>query len=226
MRSGPQRLLLSDLLSSQQWASLVRTGVRRTFPPGSELVRQGDSGTHLFAIVQGRVRITYDTPDGTSVLMAIRGAGDLVGEFASRDGRPRSASVVALDPCHAYRLRPEQMRAVAEEQRMGDALEQYMTGKFRQQCEYNAALFHLRGATRLALLLVWIVDAAGPLHPDPFSVRVTQSVVAEMLGWSLASVKNALAELRSQDLVRSEYGRFVVTDLAGLRRLVPASEHW
>jgi CRP/FNR family transcriptional regulator, cyclic AMP receptor protein len=219
---SPRRFLLTELLSSQQWASLVQKGVRRTFRPGGELLRQGDGGTHLFALVQGRVRITYDTADGTSVLMAIRGAGDLVGEFASRDGRARSASVVALDPCHAYRLRPEQLDEVADQQQIRAAVEHYVTGKFRQQCEYTAALFHLRGAARLALLMMWIVDAAGPSHPDPLTVRITQNVVAEMLGWSLASVKSAVAELRAQGLIRSEYGKFVVTDVTRLRLLVPA----
>jgi CRP-like cAMP-binding protein len=214
-------VLLTELLSSQQWASLIQRGVRRTFQPGSELLRQGDTGTHLFAIVQGRVRITYDTADGTSALMAIRGPGDLVGEFASRDGRPRSASVVALDPCDAYQLHPEHLRAVVDRHRIDTALEQYMTGKFRQQCEYNAALINRRGTARLALLMLWIVDAAGPLDPDPLTIRVTQNLVADVLGWSLASVKNAVAELRAQHLIRSEYGGFVVTDLAGLRQLTP-----
>jgi CRP/FNR family cyclic AMP-dependent transcriptional regulator len=220
VQGSPQRLLLSELLSSPQWSSLVQTGVKRTFLPGAELLRQGDAGTHLFAIVRGRVRVAYDTADGSSVLMAIRGAGDLVGEFASRDGRPRSASVVALDACHAYRLLPEQLRTVADQHRIRDALEQYITGKFRQQCEYNAALIHLRGAERLALALLWVVDAAGPLHPDPLTIRLTQNVIADMLGWSLASVKNAAAALRADGLIRSEYGRFLVTDVAGLRRRV------
>ena len=56
---------------------------------------------------------------------------------------------------------------------------------------------------------------------DPLTVNLTRSLVAELLGWSLTSVKSAVAELRELNLIQSNYARFVVVDVPGLRKLAP-----
>ncbi len=215
-------LTFGSLLGPPQWSALIRSGVARTFPPGAELLRQGAVGGYLFVLVQGRVRVTYHRPDGTQMLAAIRGSGDLVGEFAAQDGGPRSATVVAIDPCTTRRLGGDEFRSIVDLYRLNGAFVRYFIAKMRQQTEYSAALTHLRGGARLARLLLWIVDVAGPLHPDPLTVNLTRGAVAEMLGWSLTSVKSAVAELRDLNLVRPDYARLVVLDLPGLRKFTPS----
>jgi CRP-like cAMP-binding protein len=218
-----QQPTFSSLLSLAQWSALVQSGVRRTFLPGDELLRQGDLGGYLFAMVQGRVHVTYHQEDGTQVLVAVRGAGDLIGEFAAQDDGRRSATVVALDPCYAYRLRADEFRSIVSRDRLEGAVVTYTTWKIRQQAEYSAALVHLRGTARIARLLLWIVDAAGPKHPDPLTVNLTRTSIAALLGLSLSSTKSAVAELRELNLVRTDHARLTVLDVPGLRKISPGN---
>ena len=63
----------------------------RTFPVGEYLFREGDDPVHhMFAILEGDVRI-----ERAGRTIATLGAGDLVGEMALIDARPRSASARA-----------------------------------------------------------------------------------------------------------------------------------
>jgi transcriptional regulator with PAS, ATPase and Fis domain len=80
---------------------LVAESELREFSAGSSLLVQGDPGDELFALLAGRVAVRVElTPDEQGVI-AIREAGELVGEMALLDDLPRSASVTAEEPVRA-----------------------------------------------------------------------------------------------------------------------------
>jgi CRP-like cAMP-binding protein len=63
--------------------------------PGLErvLMREGEETTFALVLLDGVVKATGTVRDGTQELLAIRVGGDMVGEFAAIDGRPRSATI-------------------------------------------------------------------------------------------------------------------------------------
>lgn len=71
----------------------VRSATRE-FAPGEALMREGEEGTTLHVLLAGRVAV-----ESQSVRIAERGPGDCFGEMSLIDGGPRSATVIALDPC-------------------------------------------------------------------------------------------------------------------------------
>lgn len=69
----------------------IRTsGSERSFEEGELVVREGDPGDELFVILEGEARVERG---GTP--LATFGPGELFGEIAVLDGRPRSADVLA-----------------------------------------------------------------------------------------------------------------------------------
>jgi CRP/FNR family transcriptional regulator len=67
-------------------------GMERLYLDGEAIVHQGDLGDELFIIISGQVRVTTDTGKE----LAIRNAGEYVGEMALLDQAPRSATLLAL----------------------------------------------------------------------------------------------------------------------------------
>ncbi|HUP33073.1 MAG TPA: cyclic nucleotide-binding domain-containing protein [Gaiellaceae bacterium] len=67
--------------------------------PGDVLIEEGTVEAHLFAIVQGRVRVHR----GDQTLVEL-GSCTTVGELAALVPQPRTASVTALEPTLALRL--------------------------------------------------------------------------------------------------------------------------
>ncbi len=75
----------------------------------------------MLFLVQGWTKVTASAANGYEALLALRGAGDVVGESAALTGRPRSATVTALEP----------VRAVAvEHARFKEFLEQFPAASF------------------------------------------------------------------------------------------------
>ena len=67
--------------------------------PGELLIEEGAVEAHLYAVVQGRVRVHR----GEQTLVEL-GAGTTVGELAALVPQPRTASVTALEPTLVLRL--------------------------------------------------------------------------------------------------------------------------
>jgi len=76
---------------------LATRGQVRTFPKNAVIINEGDRGDSLYVILSGKVKVYVSDDDGREMILDIYGPGDYVGEMAL-DGRPRSASVMTLEP--------------------------------------------------------------------------------------------------------------------------------
>jgi NTE family protein len=76
----------------------------RVVPGGTVLMEQGDQGDSLYLIAVGRMRVTVTRDDGSTVVVAELGRGELVGELAMLTDERRSATVTALRDSHVYEL--------------------------------------------------------------------------------------------------------------------------
>ena len=77
--------------------ALEDMGEPRGYPAGEVIFEQGGTADCVLLVRTGRVRVTVTAGDGEDIVLAERGAGELLGELAGIDGQPRSASVTALD---------------------------------------------------------------------------------------------------------------------------------
>jgi CRP-like cAMP-binding protein len=71
----------------------------RTYPRGTMLFAEGETGKELFVIQKGSVKIVR-VVDNKEVLLAMLKAGDIFGEMALLEEKPRSAGAVAHEDCH------------------------------------------------------------------------------------------------------------------------------
>ncbi|MCA3217249.1 MAG: Crp/Fnr family transcriptional regulator [Burkholderiales bacterium] len=76
---------------------LANRGSIRSFPKNTVIINEGDRGESMFVVLSGKVKVYVSDDGGREMILDIYGAGDYVGEM-SLDGRPRSASVMTLEP--------------------------------------------------------------------------------------------------------------------------------
>lgn len=98
--AGNSSLSFCLSLTGSQRDSLILRGRRKSFAPGEILCHQGGPADHVILIMSGRVRVFVDDPGGRR-LIAERGPGDVVGERAAFRARPRSATIIAVEPVQA-----------------------------------------------------------------------------------------------------------------------------
>src|ERR1700759_5189715 len=84
-------------VSARTWARLLEAGFERRHEPGQVLIRQGDPGAYVLALLAGRVKVVWTSADGDDVVLAIRAAGDIIGEMAILGVADRSATAIAID---------------------------------------------------------------------------------------------------------------------------------
>jgi hypothetical protein len=85
-----RKVALFEELAPSDLKQVAAIANERVYPDASKLVKQGDSGDELYIIVSGKVRVLTD---GQPV--AVRSAGDVVGEMAILTREPRMATLVA-----------------------------------------------------------------------------------------------------------------------------------
>lgn len=85
-------------LTQEQLLVIAESCRVREYAAGEDLVRQGEIGVGLFAVVSGVVRVTQRRPDGEVRELGLLGAGDVLGEMALLDELPRSATATAVTP--------------------------------------------------------------------------------------------------------------------------------
>src|SRR5687768_14538014 len=85
-------------LTAAELDDLISRGVRRPFRRGAFIMTEGEASDHVVVLLVGRAKVSSYTSDGKEVVLAVRGPGELLGDFSALDGAPRSATVSALEP--------------------------------------------------------------------------------------------------------------------------------
>lgn len=181
----------------------------RTFAAGAFLLRQGDQDDFVIVIDSGWVVVRADSGSGRQVVLAIRGPGDIIGEFAAFDGSARSASVVAMTRVSALLLAGARFRRFLNDRpRAAAAVMRGLTLRLRATGGHLQDVATLPVLSRLARLLL---DLDGPA-----TLRVPQHQLAASIGASREAVAKALADLRGRGLVRTGGGQVHVLDRTAL----------
>jgi putative ABC transport system ATP-binding protein len=80
-------------LDVKELAALTKGAEIQTFPPGAPIIKQGKIGSSFFLIIQGKVDVVLEDPDGRERVINTLGKGQYFGEMALLGNRRRSATV-------------------------------------------------------------------------------------------------------------------------------------
>jgi CRP-like cAMP-binding protein len=97
-----RRARLFEGLDDEAVDRLARLARVAVYPQGDEIIQEGadfdEEADGMFVLVEGSVEVRVGSTDGTDGrLLAQLGPGEFFGELALLDGRPRSASVFAVE---------------------------------------------------------------------------------------------------------------------------------
>lgn len=173
----------------------------------------------MLLCLSGRLKVVYAEPDGRELMLAVRGPGDVIGEFSSRDGLPRSATVQAIEPGITSKLGDRRFTELVETLGLKSQLDGYIMGKLRASAAHAWQLAHHTTATRLADLITALIDVAGPDHPAPTTIAMPQEELAAALGLARSAITPVLARWKSAGLIRISRGKLHVTDPEALLQL-------
>jgi CRP/FNR family cyclic AMP-dependent transcriptional regulator len=200
---------------------LLRLGRPRRFGKGARIIVQGDHSDSVFVTLSGLTKVTLDTPDGREVVLAVLGAGDLLGEFEVIEGNSqRAAGNVAMQPVECREIPGEEfMDALATRPQMLLVLVRVVLSRLGAADRRREASASMGAARSLASFLVELVERYGT--PDgsaiDLNVQLTQEELASLISTSRDTAVRGLSMLRTRGLIATRRRQIVVTDLEGLR---------
>lgn len=206
---------------------LLELGTGVSYPAGRVLLREGDRTDHVLILLDGLVKVTAHADDGRDALLAVRVGGDVVGEFAAVDGRPRSATVTACGPVLARSVTRAGLDACTRtEHRIAHALQQAVVAKLRAATTHRVTFTGCDAATRVARVLHHLALAYGERSGAGAEIRwpITQQELATLAGASEPSVHKTLRRFRETAVVTLGYRSIRVDDLRRLHAIAYA-EH-
>jgi len=185
---------------------LAALGRVRTYPRNTVFITEGDSSDTVFVILAGKVKAFVSDTEGHELILNTQGPGEYVGEMAL-DGKPRSASVVTLEPSTFSAVQRDHLReAIRRNPDFALDIIAKVIERARESTENvkNLALLDVYG--RVArLLLNLAVEADGKLRiPE----KITQQEIAERVGASRDMVSRIFRDLTVGGYITVE-NRFV-----------------
>ena len=172
---------------------LAARGQTRAFPKNAVIINEGDRGDSLFVILAGKVKVYVSDDDGREMILDMHHAGEYVGEM-SLDGRPRSASVMTLEPTTCSVISRDELRAaIGRNPDIAMAIIEKLIQRARTATDNvkNLALMDVYGRVARLLLSLAREENGKLVVPD----RMTQQDIADRVGASRDMISRIFKDL-------------------------------
>ncbi|MCV9920528.1 MULTISPECIES: Crp/Fnr family transcriptional regulator [Pseudomonas] len=211
----PQHNHLLAALSTQTFERLEVDLELVTLPLGQSLYESGDALRHVYFPTDSIVSLLYVMENGASAEISVVGNEGLVGIAVFMGGESTPSRAIVQSAGHAYRLPGQRLKD--EFNRHGELL--------LLMLRYTQALITQMAQTAVCnrhhtidqQLCRWLLLSLDRLQSD--QVRMTQELIANMLGVRREGVTDAAGKLQRLGIIEYSRGHIKVVDRARLEAL-------
>jgi len=214
---------LFEGLSPEQMSHVQSLLRRKQVPAGALLMMAEEPGEVAYLILKGTVKIFTDQTDGTSVVLGLRGPGEIIGEMSLVDQHSRSASVVAQEECTLLWWDRASFEACLRTMpALSYNLLRMVARRLRLATAQIQALATLDLHGRVARQILALAEECGVSNQNgtiTIPLRLTQSDLAEMVGASRVRVNEVMVDYKDGRYIAVDrHHHITVLDAAALTR--------
>ena len=210
--------LLSWLPENEKRA-LIQGARRRRFSKGEVVFHEGDPGETMHLLVKGRVAVRLSTPLGDRALLRIIDTGGWFGELSALYPDPRSATIIALEPCETLVVTSAQTEDIRRRIPEFDAmLVKALVEEVKRLSNSLLDALYVPVEKRLYRRLLELQD----IYADDSAVAtipLTQDEIAQLVGTTRPTANHHLRIAAARGLVQVRRGAIEILDRPELQRL-------
>jgi CRP/FNR family cyclic AMP-dependent transcriptional regulator len=200
---------LFGAIAPELLARLSSYATTRAVRRGDTIFSKGDPGNSLYAVCAGTVKISVPSADGKDAVFNLVGEGEIFGEIALLDGRPRTADATAMTDCELMMIeRRDFLDLVRSQPDIALKLMEVLCARLRHTSEQVEDVLFLDLPGRLAKALLQLTHTAK--FSEARRVTITQREIGQMIGMSRESTNKQLRDWEERNWVRLERGGIVV----------------
>lgn len=189
----------------------------RRYAAGEPICRLDDHGDSMMAVVVGTVRISLPALKGREIILADLQPGELFGEIALLDGKPRSANATAHTNCELMVLeRRDVMPFLERNPSACIKLMEILCSRIRRSDERMSDIAFYDLPVRLAKTLLHYP----PQGRETKKLSLSQTELAEMAGGTRENVNRCLRAWQRQGILELKDRWIIILKPEALRELL------
>jgi len=206
--------IFSDL-DTETLQKIVKSGLIQSHKKNSVILSEEDTGSALFVIAEGKVKISRSSGDDKEVILAILNESDFFGEMSLLDGMSRSATVTAVDDTKLFIIqRTEFLDLLKKYPDVSVALLTELTKRLRAATMKIKALSLKDAEGKVATVLLQLADDVGKIRQGVVEIDHLpyQQELANMAGTSRETISRTLHSFAKKGLVELDGSKLRITD--------------
>ena len=184
---------------------------RKSAPRANTIMAGGDPTDSLYIVLSGRLKVMMSDSDGKEVILSILGPGEFFGEMGLIDEAPRSATVIAIEPCELLTINKLDFKKCLQEN--FDICTAVMKGLVKRLREADKkigslALMDVYGrVARLLMEMAELVDGQRVV-----TKKLPKQDIAKMIGASREMVSRVMKDLQMGGYIEMRGSNIVLRD--------------
>lgn len=188
---------------------LESTGNLRRYSKGELIYRQGDIATSFCYLKSGKVKVFMTSFDGMERTLNTATKGELLGEGAFFDKKPRVSSAVAETAAEVVMIDDKQLYSlISDNPRLAFELLEILANRIRLLSVQLDSMTFMQAEQRIARLLLESNDKG--------RVSLTHEEIATAVGVTRVTVSKTLARLAREGVLDTRYRSIIIRDMASL----------
>lgn len=197
-------------LEQLYFKDLIPKGEVRTWPEGTQIITEGESGDSVYFILSGEVKVTLYGEEGREIVLAVLKEGDMFGEMSIIDDKPRSANVEATEDLECLVIgKMGFLDYLSRHHKVYMRFFAYLTGRLREATRKIGGLALLDVCGRIAHTLIGMSEG-GAKEKVVAIKRPTHEELAAMIGSSREVVSRALKKMTQEGYIKIEKDRILL----------------
>lgn len=201
-------------------SELFEDAVAQKLREGEVLFRAGDAGDGCYRIQSGLLKVVVASQQGEERIISLLGPEAIVGELSMIDGRPRSASVVAIADCSlSFFSRAKFQTCVLSHPELTSYLVRTLARRLREADDALAATTFLSVKGRLARALLNLAEYVGEDNGGgriQLRLKISQGDLAAMAGVARENVSRTMSEWRKHGIIARSSNYYCINDRRAL----------
>src|SRR6201992_4312788 len=216
-----RRTPLFEALDEDGTRELRQTMSQLRMHRGERLFDEGDGGDSLYVVRDGKMKLTRAAADGRENLLSVIGPGEMFGELALCDPRPRTSSASAVTDAALASLKHEALMPwLRDRPEVSLHMLRALAQRLRRAHDGTAALVFTDVPGRVAKNLLDLAERFGNQESDGLHVHhdLTQEELAQLVGASRETVNKALADFAARGWLQISARSVLILDQERLRK--------
>jgi CRP/FNR family transcriptional regulator, cyclic AMP receptor protein len=183
-------------------AKVVQGTTKSTYEEDQVIFSQGETADSIFYINNGKVKLTVHSEQGKEAVVAILGPGDFLGEGCLAGQTKRMATAVGMTECLTTRIdRAAMIRELHDDPQFSERFMSHLLARnIRVEADLVDQLFN-SSEKRLARMLLILANFGKEGKPEPVIAKVSQEMLAEMIGTTRSRVSFFMNKFRKLGLI-------------------------